>query len=1627
MLASTPNERTVLGELNVSEGVRPRGGGSILERTGVRVTWTLEAKPNQFGDYVLHDRIGAGGMAEIFLATARGIEGFEKRVVIKRILPSLSDDEQFVRMFIEEAKLCVALRHPNIVQVHDLGEIDAQYYIAMEYVDGRDLLKTLAACGKKKIGFPTDIALFIVMEVLKGLHYAHQLKKQNGEPLGIIHRDVSPSNVLLSFEGEVKIGDFGIAKANTREKTATGILKGKFGYMAPEQVTGATIDHRADVFAIGIVLYELLTGHRLFAGKNDLAVLEKVRDARIEPPARYYRQDLDDDLEHIVMSALSRDANDRYQSAKELHDAIHDYVFRSRATVGPAHLARFMQLLFLGDAEEVERRGRINLPAPRAFPMGPNGANGANGTGGAHLRDRLDVLESDGDFDEKTPLLDPAELPGGGAATGSSLSQVAFISDPDSWERAGSSALIEYVLDESAERSRSGPGPRARSVSMRPPPAPENTRPPAVPPDAQKTARTDIDDVGDMVEAIELETGNVVQLEAGRADTRPKPDDSSQSPLARVEALRRARQNDAPTDLDLSEESRQAIADVAVVSKRLETLSGRPPTPDRPGSGIDTAIDEKGSSIRKQIFDPALEGSAATRPESDAYAPVEIVERTHSSTSIDDVEEIDVETSEVEPTVRFDSKLLPIPPKSLLDDPAETTATASLKKGGVDPAEITGREREEYQDLGDHGEFGTYEVPDNDLPTSELDGQDLDETKPRQGFDGEAETEDEQTARGRGDSRTDVSLDAPDVVVAPVGDSESKRITDPIDIGGPTIADVERTDSQSKPRMSSKRDDSEQAEGARRAKRAKRDESEFGDRTQPDPSEVGDDADTPIAAADAVAEIRKARRASRMNLDVAKEDARSLSRRRPITARRPRPVLVPTDDDGEPALRQASPDREVSPNRRRRATATRSLSVVNPPGRGVSIRRPIVQEKLPERPRPESNLDDVDETGRGLLVDHEETSDGELGGEAKAAEPVVEVLPARRVSSGVTAALTEAALAEEEIAEIRRSTVGKKPAIAKEQLGIDEEEYEEEFGDDESTQEGSKVRAAIERRQSRKRIVTQSFVLYGEDGKPQQQTEERRDFDDESSVSAPMITSAGRLEDEGASDLFGALEKLDRGTLEIGFAPEEEPSLETESKDYGNVVETRDAKDQKAEYGDTKFGSLAPDTRPSDGAAPFEEDETTASVTDGQLVSVSALMRGADPIAKAPSQAWADEVSSVPRRNGSGISIQFEIEGERSDPELVSDATYDPGELEFSETDEPTEEQDASMAKAAARAGRRPRSILEEHAALPTFEETSNQRPAYPGDRASDRGRDRGADLVSDSFDIGAGEPAASEKMRAPIRPVSIAEQSDPSGVEAPPAPVSPAPKPTSALRRVVQRHKPVKEANRATGTPPTKPPPKEGKTPPIAMPAKASRAVPSAGQIYPPVQHVEARGGGLNKAATVIVLVAVLLAVAAAVSLLLTGPSRVPIPPLGRDAPAKAPAPPPAAPPSEAAEAPPPPPPQDMGAFEDPPIVDTAPAVPPPPPPAKAQPPPPRSVKKRDKKAVKRAPPASSMPTARLSCPEPLDFKLDGKLYKKKKKWQGPIAPGQHTLVLIKDGKRERKAVIVLEGSDVELPCPSQ
>jgi serine/threonine protein kinase len=243
-------------------------------------------KPIPFGKYYLLERINVGGMAEVFKAKTFGVEGFERIVAVKRILPNIAEDEEFITMFIDEAKISVQLTHANIAQIYELGAINNSYFIAMEYIPGKDMRAIFERCRKKGEPAPIPLSCYVVSKLCEGLDYAHRKKDGMGRDMNIVHRDVSPQNVLISYEGEVKVIDFGIAKAAGKAtKTQAGILKGKFGYMSPEQVRGLPIDRRSDIFSTGIVLYELLTNERLFHGESDFSTLEKVRNVEILPPS----------------------------------------------------------------------------------------------------------------------------------------------------------------------------------------------------------------------------------------------------------------------------------------------------------------------------------------------------------------------------------------------------------------------------------------------------------------------------------------------------------------------------------------------------------------------------------------------------------------------------------------------------------------------------------------------------------------------------------------------------------------------------------------------------------------------------------------------------------------------------------------------------------------------------------------------------------------------------------------------------------------------------------------------------------------------------------------------------------------------------------------------------------------------------------------------------------------------------------------------------------------------------------------------------------------------------------------------------------------------------------------------
>jgi hypothetical protein len=338
-------------------------------------------QPIPFGKYYLLERINVGGMAEVFKAKAFGVEGFERLLAIKRILPNIAEDEEFITMFIDEAKIAVQLTHANVAQIFDLGKVDDSYFIALEYVHGKDLRAIFDRARRLAEPLPIPMACFIIMKVCEGLDYAHNKRDGYGREMNLVHRDISPQNVLVSYEGEVKLIDFGIATAaNKASKTQAGILKGKFGYMSPEQVRGLPLDRRSDIFSLGIVLYELLTGERLFLGESDFSTLEKVRNVEIMPPATYNHR-ISDELEAIILRALEREADERYQTAIDLHDDLQRFMYATGQFFSRKDLAAYMKSAFadelIQENEKLEQFKRMALPAPGAAAAASSGAAGA--------------------------------------------------------------------------------------------------------------------------------------------------------------------------------------------------------------------------------------------------------------------------------------------------------------------------------------------------------------------------------------------------------------------------------------------------------------------------------------------------------------------------------------------------------------------------------------------------------------------------------------------------------------------------------------------------------------------------------------------------------------------------------------------------------------------------------------------------------------------------------------------------------------------------------------------------------------------------------------------------------------------------------------------------------------------------------------------------------------------------------------------------------------------------------------------------------------------------------------------------------------------------------------------------
>src|SRR4051812_39080068 len=316
----------------------------------------------RLGRYEVLKHLASGGMADVLLGRTDGIEGFERHVVLKRIKPVHAQDLRFIRMFLDEARVAANLHHQHIVQVHDIGESEGEYFIAMEYLHGEDVRTILLTASRSRQHVPLGYGMAIVSAAAAGLHYAHERRGLDKQPLGIVHRDVSPSNILVGYDGSIKIVDFGIAKAAARQESRTGSLKGKISYMSPEQCKSAEIDRRSDVYSLGVVLYELATTSRLFKGANDYLVMDQIVNGRVPLP-QLRRPDLPAELSAIIMRAIAPDPERRFATADELRRAIDQVADKLGLVASSSAIAAYMRQQF-GEKPEpwLELGGQILVP-----------------------------------------------------------------------------------------------------------------------------------------------------------------------------------------------------------------------------------------------------------------------------------------------------------------------------------------------------------------------------------------------------------------------------------------------------------------------------------------------------------------------------------------------------------------------------------------------------------------------------------------------------------------------------------------------------------------------------------------------------------------------------------------------------------------------------------------------------------------------------------------------------------------------------------------------------------------------------------------------------------------------------------------------------------------------------------------------------------------------------------------------------------------------------------------------------------------------------------------------------------------------------------------------------------------
>lgn len=324
--------------------------------------------PVKYGKYWLTDRIAVGGMAELYRGKISGEEGFEKAVAVKKILPHLSAEQEAVNYFIDEARLAALLQHPNVVQIYDFGRLEDTYFIAMEYLFGKDLKTVLHSAGQRGMPLSLENALYIASGVCAGLDYAHKMKDLQGQLLNIIHRDVSPQNIFLTYDGQVKIIDFGIAKAASRiTNTRSGVIKGKVAYMSPEQAEGREVDHRSDIFSVGILLYEMVTGRFMYEG-DAMDILSQAREARFTRAERVVR-DLPECLVVVLDMALAKHPDDRYSSCGDMLSDLEDCIYHLNFRPNGQKISQFMKGLF--DKELKTEEASMAWALRRVEPMAP--------------------------------------------------------------------------------------------------------------------------------------------------------------------------------------------------------------------------------------------------------------------------------------------------------------------------------------------------------------------------------------------------------------------------------------------------------------------------------------------------------------------------------------------------------------------------------------------------------------------------------------------------------------------------------------------------------------------------------------------------------------------------------------------------------------------------------------------------------------------------------------------------------------------------------------------------------------------------------------------------------------------------------------------------------------------------------------------------------------------------------------------------------------------------------------------------------------------------------------------------------------------------------------------------------